>query len=451
MPYADPRGLVITTDSEAAANALNNAIADFMDWRTATMHHIKAALEADPEFPLAHALKGIFTFGLRQPALHVSAAKSLAVAKLGADAVTARERVYIDALEDMLAGDLTGAVSQFESNIEAYPLDLLAIRLVQLELFWIGEARWTRDIGERAAASWTPDVPGYSAFLSVRAFNLEEVGEYEDAERYGREAIDLDPRDCWGAHAVAHVMEMQGRHEDGVAWLEGLKDNWVGANHIVHHLWWHCALFRVERGDYDAGLELYDSYIRDPGSPLIQAVPDFYLDIQNTAALLLRLELRGIDVGDRWQPIADLAGERIGNNTSPFTSAHCAVALAAAERADELVRLIDEMESFAAADTATLGSRFRAAAIPASRAAAAHRRGDHEMVVEILFPVRRSLWQMGGSHAQRDIFFQMLADSARHIGRADILRILVDDIQQIGFDAIGARTSYADVVTSASS
>ena len=446
MTFTDPRGLTLTTESDVAATAFNDAISNFMDWRTATMVHLKAALEADPEFPLAHAIKGIFTLGLRQPATYESVAKSLTAAKRGRASVTPREQAYIDALEDMLAGNLTAAVARFEAVIEANPLDLLAIRLVQFELFWLGEARWTCDIGERAAPAWSRRVPGYSAFLSVRAFNLEETGDYEQAERCGREAIALDPADCWGTHAVAHVMEMQGRHDEGVAWLEGLKGNWEGANHIVHHLWWHRALFQVERGDYSGGLELYDAYIRDPDSPLVQAVPDFYLDIQNTAALLLRLELRDIDVGNRWQPIADLAAARIDNNASPFTSAHCAVALAAAGRDRELTDLIDGMETYAASDRGTLGPRYRAAAIPASRAAAAHRKGEHDEVVSLLMPARRSLWQMGGSHAQRDLFFQILADSAHHLGRTDILHILVDDIRRIGFDGIGERTSYSDAI-----
>jgi tetratricopeptide (TPR) repeat protein len=445
MTHSDPRGLVLTTESGVAAQAFNDAVANFIDWRTATMQHLKTALEADPEFSLAHAVRGILTFGLRQPALYGSVAKSLEAAKLTAHAATPRERAYVEALQDMLAGDLAAAVARFESIIQDNPLDLLAIRLAQLELFWLGEARWTRDIGERAAPAWSADIPGYSAFLSVRAFNLEEVGEYTEAERCGREAIDMDPADCWGAHAVAHVLEMQGRHDEGISLLDDLKENWAGANHIVHHLWWHRALFQVERGDYAGGLEIYDAYIRDPDSPLIQAVPDFYLDIQNTAALLLRLELRGIDVGARWQVVADLGAERIGNHTSPFTSAHCAVALAAAGRDEEVVALLGGMAAFAANDSGTLGTRYRVAAIPASCAAAAHRKGDHKAVIDLLMPARRSLWQMGGSHAQRDLFFQILADSARQLNRADILKILMDDVRRIGFTAIEDRTSYADI------
>ena len=78
------------------------------------------------------------------------------------------------------------------------------------------------------------------------------------AEPSGRAAIEIDPGDLWGAHAVAHVMEMQGRHAEGIAWLDELEPNWEGGNNLLHHLWWHRALFHLERREFDAVLDLYD-------------------------------------------------------------------------------------------------------------------------------------------------------------------------------------------------
>ena len=124
--------------------------------------------------------------------------------------------------------------------------------------------------------------------------------------------------------------------------------------------------------------------MRNPESPLIQAMPDFYVDLQNAAALLLRLELRGVDVGDRWGEIADLCEQRIGNHTSPFTSAHCGLALAAAGRDEKLDELLKAMEDFASTDEGTMGPRYRAAVLAACRAASAHRRDDHREVLRRL-------------------------------------------------------------------
>ena len=447
----DERGLAFTTNSDAAADAFNAAVHSFFTWRTDVMGGLNAALAADPEFALAHAIKGLMLFSLRQPAAHGAAAKNLEAAQAAQNRCTAREKSYIAALDVSLQGDVLGAVGIYEQIVAEHPLDLLAIRFAQLELFWLGEAKWARDISERAASAWSDAVPGFGTFQAVRSFGLEEAGQLEEAEKAGRQAIDIDPGDCWAAHSVAHVMEMQGRLSDGVAWLDGLQDHWVGANHIVHHLWWHRCLFEAERGNLDEALILYDQYVRNPASPLVQAMPDFYLDIQNCAALLLRLELRGLDVEERWTDIADIAEARIGNHASPFTSAHAAITLMGAGRAGKAEELLRQMRAFAGEDAGTLGQRYAAAAIPAAEAAIAHRKGDHDAVVAGLMGQRRSLWQMGGSHAQRDLFFQVLADSASRLGRKDVLRLLLDDARTIGFSGLEARTSYAEAVQFAAS
>jgi len=178
----------------------------------------------------------------------------------------------------------------------------------------------------------------------------------------------------------------------------------------------------------------------------MQAMPDFYVDIQNDTALLQRLELRGVDVGDRWQEIAELAMARIGNHRSPFTSAHCALLLAAAGRYDAAGELVAKIREFIAGNSTQLVGRYALAVLPASEAAIAHRKGEHQRVIDILLPARRNLWQMGGSHAQRDLFFQLLVDSAVKTGRVDILQMLLQELGAVGFDHLAERSSYADAV-----
>lgn len=440
----DQWGYGVTTESADAVEALNRALNSYVAWRTDASGHVKAAIAADPEFALAHVVKGILIAGLRKPEIYYLVYAELDTAGRCRPPETEREQHYMRALEAALAGKVTEAASHFEQIAQAHPHDLFALRLAQFELFWIGEAEWMRDISERAAPVWSPAHPGYPAFLSIRAFGLEETGDYERAERFGREAVERDPSDPWSSHAVAHVLIMQGRLSDGIEWLAGLQGNWAAANHIVHHLWWHLALFHAENRDYDAALDLYDTRLRDLDSALMQAMPDFYVDIQNDVALLQRLEFRGIDVGDRWQPIAELARARIGNHASPFTSAHCALALAAAGREDEADELIARMRTFVAEDRGSLGPRYALAALPAGEAAAAYRKGNYERVLEVLIPTRRNLWQMGGSHAQRDLFFQLLANSSLKLGRRDVLELLLEEIKGIGFGHVAERSSYAD-------
>ena len=156
------------------------------------------------------------------------------------------------------------------------------------------------------------------------------------------------------------------------------------------------------------------------------------------------LELRGINVGDRWDELAELTLDRLEDHSSPFTSAHFAVILAATGRFEQAEALIVSMREFAIADQGTLGPRYLAAAIPAAKAAVAHRKEDHQRVVDLLLPVHHQLWQMGGSHAQRDLFFLLLADSARALSRGDLLAIVLDDVAWAGIANPASRVGYRD-------
>ena len=436
----------VASDNPDAVEALDRAFNAYFHFDTDAMKNFDASIEADPEFALPYAAKGILIESLKKPELHPAVQSLLEAAKNVRPPATSRERHYVAALEAALAGQVATAVTHYQQIAMDHPHDLFAIRLAQSELFWIGEVAWMRDMSESVVDHWTPDIPGYSSYLSIRSFSLEENGDYAQAEKYGRQAVDIDPTDAWGAHAIAHVLIMQGRLGEGVSWLKELDGNWAKTNHIKHHLWWHLALFHAERGDFEASLDIYDNRLRDLNSPLMQAIPDFYVDIQNDTALLQRLELRGVDVGDRWQPIAELANARIGNHRSPFTSAHCALALAAAGRFDEANELVQGIQTYIAEDGEQLRGKYAMAVLPACKAAIAHRQGDYHRVIDILLPARRNLWQMGGSHAQRDLFFQLLIDSAVKLERVDILQMLLTELGAIGFDHLAERSSYADAV-----
>jgi len=39
-------------------------------------------------------------------------------------------------------------------------------------------------------------------------------------------ALELNRRDSWSSHTVAHVMEMQGRHDDGLKFLDSTVNDW---------------------------------------------------------------------------------------------------------------------------------------------------------------------------------------------------------------------------------
>src|SRR5207302_11446237 len=164
------------------------------------------------------------------------------------------------------------------------------------------------------------------------------------------------------------------------------------------HLWWHRALFHLERGERDAALELYDRRFRNLASTLTQAQPDLYIDVQNAAWMLFRLERRGVDVGARWNEIADKAEARIGDCLSAFTLPHWMMALAATGREQAAARMLEAMRAFA--NKGTTGGRIVGeVSVPICEAVLAHRRGEPARAAALMRPVLADMHRLGGSQA----------------------------------------------------
>src|SRR5690606_1673590 len=109
------------------------------------------------------------------------------------------------------------------------------------------------------------------------------------------EILSTDP---WAQHALAHVMDTQGRLMEGRAFLAERAAGWADCNSfMLTHNWWHLALFELDLDRGDTALRLYDDQVWGVWKAYSQ-------DQIGAVSLLARLELRGVDVGDRW---ADLA------------------------------------------------------------------------------------------------------------------------------------------------
>jgi hypothetical protein len=252
----------------------------------------------------------------------------------------------------------------------------------------------------------------------MHAFGLEETGHYAAAEATGRRAIALEPRNGWAQHAVAHVMEMQDRREEGVAWMRDAIPHWTGDSYFQVHNWWHLALFHLGLGDTEAVLALYDEPLWGHRSTLAY-------DMVDASALLWRLQLTGADVGDRWGALADAWEPAVAESTYAFNDAHAAMAFVGAGRTDALAALREAQRRAMArpGDNAT----FVGVAEPVVRGLAAWGRGDWRGVVEALQPVRAVAHRFGGSHAQRDVIDLTLLDAARRAGDAGLASAIEAD------------------------
>jgi tetratricopeptide (TPR) repeat protein len=439
----DAHGLAISTSSAQAAAGFDRTVAAYLKFRADTPAQMTATLAADPEFGLAHCLRGYFTMLTYKSANLPLAAESARAARALSVRASAREQAHMAALEAWVADDLDRTLAIWDGILAAHPTDVLALRLAHFAYFWSGRPADMRRSVDATVPRWGRELPGFGTVLSCRCFAYEECGDYATAETAGRAALEIDPGDIWGTHAIAHVMEMQGRREEGIAFLEGLEPHWSGGNNLLHHLWWHRALFHLERGENSAVLDLYDRRFRDLESALTRAQPDLYIDVQNAASMLFRLERQGVDVGDRWIEIADKAEQRIGDCLSAFTLPHWMMALSATGREDAQARMVEAMRDFGRGPgtTAPLVGKI---ALPICEAVRAHRAGDHAGVVERMRPVLSDMHRLGGSHAQQDVLEQLFLDAAVRLQRADDVRLVLAHVAARNPTPHGQRVGYAE-------
>ncbi|HEX2151884.1 MAG TPA: hypothetical protein VHG31_07805, partial [Stellaceae bacterium] len=175
----------------------------------------------------------------------------------------------------------------------------------------------------------------------------------------------------------------------------------------------------------DAVLDSYDRNIRNLDAPMTKATPDHYVDLQNAPAVLWRLERMGVDVGHRWEELADKAEARIGEAGHPLLVPHLMMALEATGRHAEADRFLAGLRALAADPGRWYATEIADVVLPVCEAARAHRRGDYAHVVELLAPRREQVRLLGGSNAQRDLFTQMLIDAAMKAGRRDIVAEMI--------------------------
>jgi tetratricopeptide (TPR) repeat protein len=422
----DAQGLPIAAASAEAAIAFDAATASYLAYRADTMPRVEAALAADPECGMAHCLKGaLLMLGFKQALLPQAAAAAAEARRRMAARASAREHRHVDALDAWIGGDPDGAVAIWETILAAHPRDVIAFRLAHFATFWTGQPDAMLASVLRVAPHWNTAIPGHGAVLGSLCFALEECGHYTEAEAAGRRAIEADPTNLWAAHGVAHVMEMQGRRREGLAWIAALEGGWQHANNLRHHLWWHAAMFHLELGDVPAVLHLYDSGFRDLGAPLVAAAPDLYIDVQNAASMLFRLQLHGVDVGDRWEELGALAETRIGDCLSAFTLPHWMMALAATGRDAAAGRLLTAMRDYARAPgtAPALVGRY---ALPACEAVLALAHGRPEQAVAAMRPALGGMYRLGGSHAQQDVLEQLALHAAMRAGLDDDVRLMLE-------------------------
>ena len=416
---------------DESVEAWNGVLLGFMAHAAVTPQHLGAVLAAEPDFALGHAVKGIFTILLGRRELYAVAEQALkdAQAAMQARPVSAREQLYVDALQVWLAGSPTAAVQKFEEVLRAHPEDTLAMKLSHAARFVLGDAAGMRRSIERVMPAYAPDHAGRGYLLGCHAFALEETGAYEKAEIAGRQALWMVSDDAWGLHAVAHVHDMTGNAAQGLEWLAGREDAFTHCNNFRYHVWWHKALMHLSEGDVETTLHLYDAEIRKDKT-------DDYRDISNGTSLLMRLELEGVDVGNRWEEMAEFSANRTEDGSLIFADLHYLLALTATNRQDAAKQMIARIHRDARRDASDADERMAAPGCAAALGLEAFGEANYALAFAHLRDARATMQNAGGSHAQRDVFERLTIDAGLRAGLLDEAEAILDDrrANRVGFE-----------------
>jgi len=412
MTVHDREGLELTGATPEARDLFERALELQRCYLGDPLKAMDRAIAAAPGFAMAHIAHGWMTLIGTEPHGFTSAHESHA--RAAALVATPHERAHIEALGQLAGGHFHAAAATLQRLSIDYPRDLLALQIGHHIDFFVGDARMMRDRIARALPEWSEDWPGYHLLPAMHAFGLEECGDYAYAEREGRRASALHPGDSWAQHAVAHVMEMQGRLKEGLAWMRDDPELWSKDSLLAIHNWWHTALYHLDLGEIDEVLALYDG-------PIFGTRPPFVLPLGDAAAMLWRLMLRGVDVGGRWAVLADLWSRVEGLSLYAFNDAHAVMAFVGAGRSAEVAETLAVLEAAAVGDNSN--AMFSGeVALPVARAFAAFGEGDYARSAALLLPVIPIANHFGGSHAQRDVLDLTLIEAAFRAGDSALAR-----------------------------
>jgi len=411
----DTHGNATSTASRAALEASEKALWRMLSFYGTPFDDLDAAIAADPAWLLPRVMKAGFLLNLTEPSLVAEATAILDAAEPLAAHANEREQDHLAALRRVERGDWQGASDDWGILLRTEPRDVLALQWALLFDFYRGDAEALHERVTTALPAWSASDPLYPYVLGHHAFGLEESGRYAEAEAVGRQALAGTARVPWAIHAVAHVMEMQGRHAEGGVWMATWRPFWGVGNGFAGHLGWHEALFALESLDHAKALEVFDRYLNAEANEIT-------LQRVDAASLLWRLALHGAEVGDRWQRL--LAGWALADpaaaGISAFNDVHALIALLGARERDAAARWMSTSLGNAARGGAWNREVSRIVAAPLMQGLVAFADDRFADAVRLLQPLRGSAGaRLGGSHAQRDVIDQtLLAAAARGGGGA---------------------------------
>jgi tetratricopeptide (TPR) repeat protein len=410
----DYLGNPVTAQRDSTLRAIDDFTEGYLAYETRA-ERILAAADAEPESCLANVYAGLLWMLLEAPEAAQRAAKYLAAAERAAPPSTRREQLNTAMLRAWVDDDPALTLKLCDRISDEFPRDLVIVKTHQYFEFNRGNSPEMLRVALKVATT-NGDVP---YMHGMTAFAYEECHLLDEAESAARAALEMRRKEPWAQHALAHVFLTRGRIDAGAQFLEEAADTWTGLNSfMITHLGWHLALFYLSQGRGQEALELYDRHCWG-------VAKDYSQDQIGAVSLLARLEIAGIDVGPRWQDLGRHLAARAHDTVLPFLTLQYLYGLARAGR-PEADTLLESVRHFAETAPSFTREVWRDVALPGCEGLYAYAHGDFAEAWRHLVSSVPRMMEAGGSHAQRDLFQQVLLDTAVKSGRSTVAQQMLE-------------------------
>jgi tetratricopeptide (TPR) repeat protein len=410
----DYLGNPVTGERDSTLRGIDEFIEGYLSYEVRAEGILVTAAE-DPESCMANVYAGMLWMLLEAPEGPSRAAKYLAAAMRAAPSATRREQLNTAMLRAWVGDDLERSIRLCDQVSDEFPRDLAVVKTHQYFEFNRGNSPEMLRIALKVGAA-NSDVP---YVYGMKAFGYEQCHLLEEAESEARAALAMRRKEPWAQHALAHIFLTRGRMDEGARFLEEAADTWSGLNSFMFtHIWWHLALFYLSQGRAGEALHVYDRHCWGIAKSYSQ-------DQVGAVSLLARFEIAGIDVGSRWQDLGEHLRARAQDTIQPFLSLQYLYGLARARR-PEAKTLLESVREYAERAPPFTRTVWREVALPACEGLYAYARGEFELAWHHLSVAVPRMAEVGGSHAQRDLFEQVLLDAARGSGRLPVAQHMLE-------------------------
>ncbi|XP_040018966.2 tetratricopeptide repeat protein 38 isoform X1 [Gasterosteus aculeatus] len=410
-------GLPLSTSSNEACKLYDAILTQYVKWQNdenvgGFEGSISAIQAADPNFVMGHVistgLELVSTASSARLNQRLAGAVRRTVELADSQALSPRERLHVTAVEHFSHGRFSKACDVWEDILVDHPTDMLALKFSHDGYFYTGAKAQLRDSVARVLPYWKPHMPFFSYLKGMYSFGLMETHFYDQALKVAMEGLAMTPEDAWSVHSVAHVYEMKAEVDKGLKFMESREKDWQASDVLASHNYWHWALYFIEKGQYEAALQIYDSQVirrcKATGS---------MLDTVDASSMLCRLEMEGVCVKDRWQEVLQVTRPHTDDHVTLFNDVHFLMASLGAKDGGTSRRLLEGLQELAK-EPGDNQQHHLAASLGVSmvEAMTEYDQGNYNRTVELLYPLRYRLVEMGGSDAQRDVFNQLLIHAA---------------------------------------